>query len=240
MTADFYMIAITALLPLMAILLVLQVNPYQALVIRGILGAIAALVYALFGAADVALTEALVGTMLSITLYAVAVRSSMVMQIGAIATTEPTVLSATPSQPTPSQPVLSPLPQPLVSALKESLNKHHVRLEVLTYPDASAMMTALEAKEIHASYHAASDSGFSSRSSSRSGSRSNSGSVSETLVLETIKSGSLGSLKIRVRHLYDIFRSDLTFAVELTYVDLAIEETNRVETRQSNLVGESP
>ncbi|MGB3671352.1 MAG: hydrogenase subunit MbhD domain-containing protein, partial [Phormidesmis sp.] len=89
-TADFYMVAITALLPLTAILLVLQVNPYQALVIRGILGAIAALVYALFGAADVALTEALVGTMLSITLYAVAVRSSMVMQIGAIAT-EPTV-----------------------------------------------------------------------------------------------------------------------------------------------------
>lgn len=82
MTDDVYLIAITALLPLTALMLVLQVNPYQALVMRGILGAIAALVYALFGAADVALTEALVGTMLSITLYAVAVRSSMEMRLG--------------------------------------------------------------------------------------------------------------------------------------------------------------
>lgn len=82
MTDDVYLIAITALLPLTAVMLVLQVNPYQALVMRGILGAIAALVYALFGAADVALTEALVGTMLSITLYAVAVRSSMEMRLG--------------------------------------------------------------------------------------------------------------------------------------------------------------
>ncbi|MEL7521937.1 MAG: hydrogenase subunit MbhD domain-containing protein, partial [Cyanobacteria bacterium J06553_1] len=72
-TDEFYMVAITALLPMMAGLLVLQRNPYHALVIRGILGAIAALVYALYGAADVALTEALVGTMLSITLYAIAV-----------------------------------------------------------------------------------------------------------------------------------------------------------------------
>ena len=84
MTNDGYMIAITALLPMMAVLLVLQVNPYQALVIRGILGAIAALIYAMYGAADVALTEALVGTMLSITLYAGAVRSAMIVRIGVI------------------------------------------------------------------------------------------------------------------------------------------------------------
>ena len=84
MTDDFYMIAITALLPLTAGLLVVQVNPYHALVIRGILGAIAALVYVLFGAADVALTEALVGTMLSITLYAIAVRSSMTVRVGIV------------------------------------------------------------------------------------------------------------------------------------------------------------
>ena len=55
---DFYLYVITALLPLSAGLTVLQVNPYHALVIRGILGAVAALVYAMFGAADVALTEA--------------------------------------------------------------------------------------------------------------------------------------------------------------------------------------
>ena len=65
-------------------MLTVQVNPYNALVIRGILGAIAALVYVVLGAADVALTEALVGTMLAITLYAVAVRSSLVMQIGVL------------------------------------------------------------------------------------------------------------------------------------------------------------
>jgi putative multicomponent Na+:H+ antiporter subunit B len=76
------LLPITALLPLTAILLVAQTNPYQTLVLRGILGAVAALIYALLGAADVALTEALVGTLLSTTLYAVALRSSMVLRLG--------------------------------------------------------------------------------------------------------------------------------------------------------------
>jgi putative multicomponent Na+:H+ antiporter subunit B len=71
---DSYIYIITALLPLAASMVVLQVNPYYALVIRGILGAVAALVYTVLGAADVALTEALVGTLLAVTLYAVAVR----------------------------------------------------------------------------------------------------------------------------------------------------------------------
>ncbi|NJL02032.1 MAG: DUF4040 domain-containing protein, partial [Spirulinaceae cyanobacterium SM2_1_0] len=87
---------IVALLPLAAAMVVFQTNPYYALVVRGILGAIAALVYAVLGAADVALTEALVGTMLAITLYAVAVRSSLVMRLGVVASTiesEPTALS---------------------------------------------------------------------------------------------------------------------------------------------------
>ncbi|MFQ6539836.1 MULTISPECIES: hydrogenase subunit MbhD domain-containing protein [Aphanothece] len=77
------LIPITALLPLTALLLVGQANPYQTLVMRGILGAVAALIYALLGAADVALTEALVGTLLSTTLYAVALRSSMVLRLAA-------------------------------------------------------------------------------------------------------------------------------------------------------------
>ncbi|MFK8183814.1 MAG: hydrogenase subunit MbhD domain-containing protein [Phormidesmis sp.] len=77
MSNDIVTIAIVALLPLTALLLVLQTNPYRALIVRGVLGAIAALVYALFGAADVALTEALVGTLLSMTLYAIAIRSSL-------------------------------------------------------------------------------------------------------------------------------------------------------------------
>lgn len=71
-----YLLVIVALMPMVSGLLVFQTSPYQALILRGILGAIAALVYALFGAADVALTEALVGTMLSMTLYIVAIFSS--------------------------------------------------------------------------------------------------------------------------------------------------------------------
>ena len=80
--SDSYIYIIVALLPLAALMLVFQVNPYHALVIRAILGGVAALVYAVLGAADVALTEALVGTMLAITLYVVAVRSSLVMRLG--------------------------------------------------------------------------------------------------------------------------------------------------------------
>ena len=81
---DRYIYVIIALLPLASLMLVFQVNPYQALVVRAILGAVAALVYAVLGAADVALTEALVGTMLAVTLYLIAVRSSLVMRLGII------------------------------------------------------------------------------------------------------------------------------------------------------------
>jgi putative multicomponent Na+:H+ antiporter subunit B len=42
---DIFVYIIVALLPLAACLVVLQVNPYHALALRGILGAIAALVY---------------------------------------------------------------------------------------------------------------------------------------------------------------------------------------------------
>ena len=75
------LLPITALFPLTAILLVTQGNPYQTLVLRGILGSVATLVYALLGAPDVALTEAMVGTLLSTTLYAVALRSSMALRL---------------------------------------------------------------------------------------------------------------------------------------------------------------
>jgi putative multicomponent Na+:H+ antiporter subunit B len=77
------LLPITALLPLTAVLLVSQGNPYQTLVLRGILGSVATLLYGLLGAPDVALTEALVGTLLSTTLYAVALRSSMVLRLSA-------------------------------------------------------------------------------------------------------------------------------------------------------------
>ncbi|MDJ0676233.1 MAG: DUF4040 domain-containing protein [Calothrix sp. MO_167.B42] len=137
MTEDSYIVAITVLLPLTACILVLQVNPYHALVIRGILGAVAALVYALFGAADVALTEALVGTMLSITLYAVAVRSSLSMRLGVL---EDESKANTQSF------------EELLGGLRKTLSKYHMRVEVLTYTNIPALQTALMAKEIHTTY----------------------------------------------------------------------------------------
>jgi len=82
---DSYIYIITFLLPISALMLVLEVNPYHALILRGILGAVAVLVYTILGAADVALTEALVGTLLSTMLCAVAVRSSLVFRLGVLA-----------------------------------------------------------------------------------------------------------------------------------------------------------
>jgi putative multicomponent Na+:H+ antiporter subunit B len=131
---DSYIYAIMLLLPLAAAMVIVQGNPYQALVMRGILGAIAALVYAMLGGADVALTEALVGTMLAITLYAVAVRSSLVMRLG----------------------VLKPEEQPdsqhwqsLLDYLRATLKRYQLRLELVPYTDEAALQQALASKEVH-------------------------------------------------------------------------------------------
>ncbi|MES1024358.1 DUF4040 domain-containing protein [Gloeocapsa sp. BRSZ] len=132
---DFYIYAIAALLPLSSCMLVFQVNPYHALVIRGILGAIAALVYAVLGAADVALTEALVGTMLAITLYAVAVRSSLVMRLGVIKEESSAAHEDQFGR--------------ILDELRTMLRKRHMRLEVLPYTDMQALEQALIDKEVH-------------------------------------------------------------------------------------------
>ncbi len=134
---DFYLYIIVALLPLTSCLVVFQVNPYHALALRGILGAIAALVYAVLGAADVALTEALMGTLLAITLYAVAVRSSLVLRVGVLADAahhleqEPAFID-------------------LTADFRRILNKRHMRLELVHYNDIHALQRALSEKEIHA------------------------------------------------------------------------------------------
>ncbi|AFY37407.1 hypothetical protein Lepto7376_1036 [[Leptolyngbya] sp. PCC 7376] len=130
---DWFILAIALLLPLTSGLLVFQKNPYYGLVIRGILGAIAALLYAIFGAADVALTEALVGTMLSITLYAVAVRSSMSLRFGILSIGTETVNLTT---------KLNPI-------LKQVLSKYHLRLEPVVFEDQKALQHALELKDVH-------------------------------------------------------------------------------------------
>ena len=75
-------VVLVALLPLTALFAVLQTQPYSALILRGIMGTLAVLLYAVLGAPDVALTEALVGTLLTVILFIVAVRSSLVMRVG--------------------------------------------------------------------------------------------------------------------------------------------------------------
>ena len=63
------------LLPLLGILLIRSASPTNGLIYRSFLGSIAALLYAVVGAPDVALTEVLIGTLLSILLYIVTIRS---------------------------------------------------------------------------------------------------------------------------------------------------------------------
>lgn len=133
---DNYVVVIASLLPLAATMLVFEENPYHALVVRGILGAIAALLYTVLGAPDVALTEALVGTMLAITLYAVAVRSSLVVRLGVLQDLEKEAKEGKFSQ--------------LLEQFRKVFNKYHLRLELVTYPDEKALKQALMDKEVHA------------------------------------------------------------------------------------------
>lgn len=133
---DSYLYIIIALLPLAAMMVVFQTNPYHALVIRGILGAIAALVYSVLGAPDVALTEALVGTLLAITLYAVAVRSSLVLTIGVL-------------QDEIERSDRNPDFQGLVDTIQSSLNPYHVRVKLVPYPNFNQLNKALIQQEIH-------------------------------------------------------------------------------------------
>lgn len=143
---DSLIYVITALLPLSALILVVQVNPYNALVIRGILGAVAAMVYAVLGAADVALTEALMGTMLAITLYAVAVRSSLIMRLGVLAKELQRVEDELETgQKFESETAL----EPLLAHLRQILSKYYLRLELVPYGDPEMLESALMRKEVH-------------------------------------------------------------------------------------------
>ncbi len=127
---DPYIYAIVALLPITALMLVLQSNPYNALILRGILGAIAALIYSILGAADVALTEALMGTLLSISLYAIAVRSSMVVRLG-ILSSETTINAQ-------------------IDDFRTLFSKHYLRLELVSCDDLPTLRQALLDRTIHA------------------------------------------------------------------------------------------
>lgn len=134
---DSYIYVITALLPLSALMLILQTNPYHALVIQGIVGAVAALVFAVLGAADVALTQALMGTLLAITLYAIAVRSSLVMRLGVL---EDTAIK------TDDEGYF----EQLMNDMRSIFHKHYMRVEVVPYTNIQALHRALMDKEVHA------------------------------------------------------------------------------------------
>ncbi|GAB4233132.1 MAG: DUF4040 domain-containing protein [Elainellaceae cyanobacterium] len=207
---DSYLYIIVALLPLASVMLVFQLNPYHALVIRGILGAIAALVYAMLGAADVALTEALVGTMLAVTLYAVAVRSSLVMRLGVLEDelVEDELVEGesvdwlevqqdqVQQDRELTQPNLHPWQQ-FMNDLQTVLSNHYMRLELVTYPNRQSLHQALMAKELHAT----------------------------CIYLEQLAPrGGEGDLQpyqttVRVRRLYEMMQAELSSAVtSLVYV----------------------
>ena len=182
---DSYIYVIVALLPLTSLLLVFQANPYQALVTRAILGEVAALVYALFGAVDVALTEALLGTMLAVTLYAIAIRSSLVMRLGIVATAEAEKESYF---------------KELIANLRKVVKKHHLRLELVKYPNSQALERALMAKEVHATFTKA----------------EKLESNGDTDVTRTDR------IAIRVRRLFEIMQTELTCPETiLTYVTVS-------------------
>lgn len=144
MNDNSYIYVLVALLPLAAGMVVFQVNPYHALVLRGVLGAIAALVYTILGAGDVGLTEALMGTLLAITLYAVTVRSSLVLRLGVIEEGTEGEGDAIPNDKTAGH------FKQLIDDIRTVFEKRHMRLELVPYASTQALQRALMEKEVHA------------------------------------------------------------------------------------------
>jgi putative multicomponent Na+:H+ antiporter subunit B len=108
-------------------------------------GAVATLVFAVLGAADVALTQALMGTLLAITLYAIAVRSSLVMRLGVL---EDGAINTDDKSLPDSQ--ADDHFQQLMNDLRTIFHKHYMRVEVVPYTNTQALHRALMDKEIHA------------------------------------------------------------------------------------------
>ncbi len=193
---DIYLYIIIALLPLTSCLVVLQVNPYHALALRGILGAIAALVYVVLGAADVALTEALMGTLLAITLYAVAVRSSLVLRLG--------VLEDGTNQLESEIDFLE-----IMAEFRKILEKRHMRLELVPYYDKQALERAFMEKEIHGT--------FTRLSAIEAGNSSNLNAVAVDLDIEK----RVYHTTTRIQRIYDIMEAELfSPQTTLSYVNV--------------------
>lgn len=139
MPIDYSVLFIVALMPVVSIILVVQNNPYHALVIRAILGAVATLVYAVLGGADVALTEAMIGTLLAVSLYIISVRSSQVLRLG--------ILCGTDVNTTVGHEVDF---NTLLKSIREVIDRYYLRLELIEYPDQKALNRAMSKQAIHA------------------------------------------------------------------------------------------
>ena len=74
-TAELVLLPIELILPVLGVLLIRTESPIRGLIYRSFLGSIAAMIYAVVGAPDVALTEVLVGTLLSAILYIITIRA---------------------------------------------------------------------------------------------------------------------------------------------------------------------
>ena len=74
-TRTLFLLPVELVLPILGILLIRTQSPIRGLIYRSFLGSLAALLYAIFGAPDVALTEVLVGTLLSSILYIITIRA---------------------------------------------------------------------------------------------------------------------------------------------------------------------
>ena len=74
-TGEVLLLPIELILPVLGLLLIRTESPIRGLIYRSFLGSIAALIYASVGAPDVALTEVLVGTLLSAILYIITIRA---------------------------------------------------------------------------------------------------------------------------------------------------------------------
>ena len=74
-SAELLLLPIELILPVLGVLLIRTESPIRGLIYRSFLGSIAALIYAVVGAPDVALTEVLVGTLLSAILYIITIRA---------------------------------------------------------------------------------------------------------------------------------------------------------------------
>jgi len=216
---DGYVYAIAVMLPISASMLVFQTNPYKAIVMRGILGAVSALVYTVLGAADVALTEALVGAFLATMLYAVAVRSSLVLRLGVVE--EVAIahnleeeldklnfsfkqLDQSLNQQIDVQEELEKSEQlnerisisadfeKVIDVLKSTFSKHYMRVELVPYENELELEQALIDKTVHATLHNLED---------QEGSQT-----------------SLSQIKIRLPRIHEIMQADPALAnVQLVY-----------------------